>query len=206
MLGFLALGTLLGLAGGCAPGPLLALVVSETLQHGTKAGAKVALAPLLTDLPIVVVTLLLVARLSHFDLILGGISIFGSAVVAWFGYQCVRPRGATIDANPADRQALRKGILANALSPHPYLFWFTVGAPTVVQAHQHSTLAAVILVGSFYLMLVGSKLVLAIVTGTSRAFLTSRTYRHSMRVLGVLLGLFALRLLYDGLRLLGLTD
>jgi threonine/homoserine/homoserine lactone efflux protein len=49
MLSFLTTGTILGLSAGFAPGPLLALVVSETLQHDMKAGVKVALAPILQN-------------------------------------------------------------------------------------------------------------------------------------------------------------
>ncbi|MDS4041493.1 MAG: hypothetical protein RKP20_09980, partial [Candidatus Competibacter sp.] len=35
---FLSAGLLLGLSGGLSPGPLLALVASETLHHGVRAG------------------------------------------------------------------------------------------------------------------------------------------------------------------------
>ena len=55
-LAFLLTGALLGLSGGLAPGPLLTLVANETLRHGARAGIGVALAPLLTDLPIVLIT------------------------------------------------------------------------------------------------------------------------------------------------------
>jgi threonine/homoserine/homoserine lactone efflux protein len=45
MFEFLGTGTLLGLAAGFAPGPLLVLVISETLKHNIKEGIKVSLAP-----------------------------------------------------------------------------------------------------------------------------------------------------------------
>ena len=48
MLHFLTLGTVLGLSAGLAPGPLLTLVISETLQHDIRAGIKVAVAPFIT--------------------------------------------------------------------------------------------------------------------------------------------------------------
>lgn len=75
------MGTVLGLSAGFAPGPLLTLVISETLQHGIKSGIKVALAPIITDLPIVLITLYVLSKLTHFHGILGGISIIGGCCV-----------------------------------------------------------------------------------------------------------------------------
>ena len=34
-------GLVVGLSAGASPGPLLSLVISETLNHGTRAGTKV---------------------------------------------------------------------------------------------------------------------------------------------------------------------
>ena len=59
MLTALASGILLGLSAGLAPGPMLALVLAQTLRHGTREGCKVALTPLVTDPPIILVTLVL---------------------------------------------------------------------------------------------------------------------------------------------------
>ena len=77
MIHFLAIGTMLGLSAGFAPGPLLTLVISETLQHDIKSGVKVALAPIITDLPIIIFTLLILAKLTNFHNILGIISLIG---------------------------------------------------------------------------------------------------------------------------------
>jgi threonine/homoserine/homoserine lactone efflux protein len=59
----LSRGIVLGLAAGFSPGPLTVLVISETLRHGLRAGVKVSLAPVLTDLPIIALAVLLLARL-----------------------------------------------------------------------------------------------------------------------------------------------
>ncbi|MGB2681816.1 MAG: LysE family translocator, partial [Candidatus Competibacter sp.] len=64
MTAFVLSGLMLGLSGGLSPGPLLALVASESLRHGVGAGIKIALAPLLTDLPIILATLLVLEPLS----------------------------------------------------------------------------------------------------------------------------------------------
>ena len=71
-------GTLFGLSGGFSPGPLLVLVISETLRHGLRVGIMVAITPLLTDFPVMLVAILLLNQLTHFDLLLGGISLAGA--------------------------------------------------------------------------------------------------------------------------------
>ena len=54
ILKFASLGGFLGLTAGISPGPLLTIVISETLKHGRKEGFKVAVSPLFTDVLIVV--------------------------------------------------------------------------------------------------------------------------------------------------------
>ncbi|MCK9238303.1 MAG: hypothetical protein M0P46_09485, partial [Thiopseudomonas sp.] len=56
----------------------------------------------------------------------------------------------------------------------------------------------------FYLPLVGSKVVLAVLVGQYRHLLSERAYRVVMRTLALLLALFAGLVLLDGLQLLGL--
>jgi len=202
--GYLLSGLLLGLSAGLAPGPLLTLVVSETLQHGSRAGARVALAPLVTDLPIIVLTLLAVERLSRFQPLLAAISCLGGLVVLFLAYQILRIRapGRIQDiAAPAPR-SLRKGVAVNLLSPHPWLFWFSVGAPLLIKAAAESPASAAGFVAIFYLLLVGSKLVLARALGRWRSLLGGPAYLWTMRCLGLLLVFLALLLFRDGYTLL----
>jgi len=199
------LGLVLGLSAGLAPGPLLAFVISQTLKYNVKEGLKVALAPLITDLPIILVTLFLLTKLSNFKMALGMISFLGGAFILYLSYESVQTKPLAVTDQETKAHSLKKGALVNALNPHPYLFWFSVGAPTMLKAQAESNLGAVAFVTSFYICLVGSKICLALVVGKSRAFLEGRMYVYTMRVLGVLLFLFALLLFRDGLRLIGLS-
>ena len=83
---YLTMGIVLGLSAGFAPGPLLTLVIAETLQHDIKAGFKVAIAPVITDLPIIILTLVVLSKLSNFHSILGVISIIGGFFVLFMGW------------------------------------------------------------------------------------------------------------------------
>jgi len=202
MLTFLTAGTVLGLSAGFAPGPLLALVISETLQHDRKAGVKVALAPIITDLPIIIFSLLVLAKLSRFQNILGIISFIGAFFILYLGIANMKLKGVQIDTDSPPQKSLQKGILVNALSPHPYLFWLTVGGPTTIKALDLSLLAAIGFVVCFYVLLVGSKILLAMLVSRSHSFLQQNTYILTMRLLGLILILLAGYLIQDGLQLL----
>jgi len=203
MIGFLATGTILGLSAGIAPGPLLALVISETLRHDMKAGVKVALAPIISDLPIVALTLYILAKLSAFNIILGTISLTGGFVLLYMGYESLVTKGVNLSSRNLKPQSLKRGIIVNVLNPHPYLFWISIGAPTTIKAWDQSVFSAVAFIGSFYLLLVGSKILVAVLVGRYRSFLTGRFYIYTMRVLGLILFVFALVLFRDGMNLLG---
>ena len=141
MIAFLLSGILLGLSSGLSPGPLLTLVVSETLRHGARAGIGVALAPLLTDLPIILAAVLLLRPLTDQTVPLALINLGGGLYLAWLGIQGVRFRGAELEpSDPAG--SLRRGVIANFLNPSPYLFWLAVGAPTVLAAWREGWPAA----------------------------------------------------------------
>jgi len=196
------MGTVLGLSAGLAPGPLLALVISETLQHDIRSGVKVALAPIVTDLPIIISTVFILSKLSDFHSILGIISLIGGLFILYLGYQEIRTRGVEMNLAERRSRSFTKGVLANALSPHPYLFWFTVGAPTMTRAmNQDSGIASVFII-SFYVFLVGSKIALAILVGRSRSLFSSHGYLYTLRTLGFVLCFMAFILLRDGLHLL----
>lgn len=200
MISALATGVFLGLSSGLAPGPLLALVLAQTLRHGPREGCKIALTPLVTDAPIIVVALVLAAKLAELRPLLGLVSIAGGAFVLYLAWDSFRPARRDAEA-PAERpRSWFKGILTNLLSPHPWLFWLTVGAAILARAIAQSWLVAAAFLFGFYLLLVGSKVLVALMAGRSRDLLAGRPYRVVMRVLAVLLGFFALLLFREGLK------
>jgi threonine/homoserine/homoserine lactone efflux protein len=203
MIASLSGGIVLGLSAGFTPGPLLTLVISQTLRHGFKEGVKVALAPLITDLPIILISTFVLAQLSNFRNILGVISLIGGCFVVYLAYESFQTSRLDINVQAAEPKSLRKGIAINALSPYPYLFWFSVGAPTVIKAWEENPFAALSFIIGFYACLVGSKVFTASLASKSRQFFIGKMYPYLMRILGMLLLLFALLLFRDGLDLLG---
>jgi threonine/homoserine/homoserine lactone efflux protein len=201
---YLTIGIILGLSAGFAPGPLLTLVISESLQHGVRSGVEVALSPLITDLPIILLTLFIISKLYGFQNVLGLISLVGGAFILYTGYSSICTKAVEITIPNEPPRSLLKGVAANFLNPHPYLFWISVGAPTMSKALNIGVWALVAFIGGFYISLVGSKIFLAVAVGKSRMFLTGKGYIYSLRFLGLLLCVFSFVLFRDGAKLLGL--
>ena len=146
--------------------PLLALVIRSALQDSAAGGVRVAFSPLVTDVPIILVALLLLASLP--EEVLGALGIAGGAFVVWLGIEALRedpaPAEAAAGAAAPQRDILR-GALTNALSPHPWVFWLTVGAPILAKGDAAD---AALFLAAFYLLLIGAKVVLALGVGAGR--------------------------------------
>ena len=99
---------------------------------------------------------------------------------------------------PGKINSLGKAILANFLNPNPYLFWITIGGPLLIGGFNVSIWNGVIFLFTFYLMLVGSKMVIAIVGGKMNSFFRSDKYLYVIRGTGILLFILAILLLYNG--------
>jgi threonine/homoserine/homoserine lactone efflux protein len=203
---FLISGSVFGLAGGFTPGPTSTLVIAQTLRFGLADGAKVAIAPALTDAPIIVLAVLLIGQLARVEPFLGGISLFGAAFLVYLALENLRVRGIELVDKNIEPRSLQKGVMTNLLNPHPYLFWFVIGAPTLLKAANARILAAVAFIIGLYTCLIGSKILLAVLVARSRSFLKSRAYVNVNRALGVALAVFAFLFLRDGLRYLGVIS
>jgi threonine/homoserine/homoserine lactone efflux protein len=198
----LVLGLTLGLGAGLAPGPLMAVVIRATLEGGFAAGARVACGPLVTDLPIVVFAVLLAAELP--DAALGALGIAGGLFVLYLGVEALRDLPAPLEAaagapGPAPAAgALRRGALVNLLSPHPWVFWITVGAPILGDAGPVGAIAFLV---PFYLLLIGAKVVLAAGLGAGRERLVrGRGYTLALRAAGALMLVAGVLLIVEGIR------
>lgn len=202
MLQLFIAGGALGLAAGFAPGPLLAMVIAQTLSHGFKEGVKTAFTPLITDLPIIAISTLLVSGIYALKPILGLVSVTGGILLTYMAYENLRINRMPDPVMIGSPNSLVKGALINALSPHPYLFWVTVGSPLIVTAYAQSMATAACFIAGFYVCLIGSKVTLAYFVTRSQGFLSGLTYVRLMKLLGLALLVFAVILFKDGFVLL----
>lgn len=198
---FFMTGLLLGLSAGVSPGPLFALVISETLQGNTIDGIKVAVSPLITDAPIILFCFLVLDRIKNLPFVLGTISFLGGAYVMYLGISSLRTR-VSVSLSVDRSSALCRGILTNAASPHPYLFWVSVGTPVMGSAMLSGPIHVVLFLAAFYFCLVGAKIALAFISGQSKHLLSSRLIVLLNRIMGILLLVFSLLLFRKAIQLL----
>ncbi|MDH3715001.1 MAG: LysE family transporter [Gammaproteobacteria bacterium] len=194
----IASAVLLGASGGLSPGPLLMLLIAETLRHGLRAGLMVSIAPLLSDMPIVILSFIVLAQLADMRLVMGGISFAGALLLFYLGLGNLHYREMPERPQATPGRSLRKAVMINFLNPNPYLFWLLLGAPTVIDAWQRSVGEALTFICLFYVLLVGSKMLTALAVFRSRALLQGRAYLWTVRGLGALLVAYAATFAYDG--------
>ena len=135
-----------GLTAGFAPGPVTALVVSQTLKYNFKEGLKIAIAPMLTDLPIVAVALLILSRISQLNLFLGVISLVGAIVVFYMAVENLKIKTIELKPSEGNPKSILQGMATNFFQPHPHVFWFGVGAPAILSAWPMSHIGATVAV------------------------------------------------------------
>ena len=199
-------GIVFGLVAGLSPGPMLALVIAEALKFGKEEGFKVAVSPLITDSTIILLTSLALSTLAEHDVVIGLISIFGACYLVYIGLENLRTKASKFEVLIVKKEGFKRAIITNLLNPHTYLFWLSVGSPIVLETLKTDASATVLFLLGFYAFLIGSMTFVALVVDRSKSLVNSKYHSYVIRVLGIVLILFALAILTEGLKLMALLQ
>ena len=192
-------GVLLGAVEGFKPGPLQTLVITETLKRDWKAGLKVTLAPLVTDGPIILLCALVVSSLSNYGQFFAFISFAGAIFLLYMAYETFIINEVQIDEGNSGNSPFYKGIITNLLNPNPYVYWTLIGSPFLIKAFEEDAFMPFVFLFSFFLTFILCKTFTAILVGRSRTFLSSRSYFLILKILALILVVFALIFIQTGL-------
>jgi threonine/homoserine/homoserine lactone efflux protein len=196
LLTYLLQGAALGFTAAFSPGPFQTYLISETLSGGWQRGIPVAFAPLISDLPIILLSLFLLNQMPEYFLRI--ISLAGSVFVlyiAWRIWKDWRKGIEQFDQDFSNRKgSLWRGVVVNLLGPGPYLFWALVSGPILLTAIHQSTAAGVSFLAGFYGVMIISSLGIV--------FLFDQTRRLGARVIRSLLLISILILVIFGVLLL----
>jgi len=152
MLAYLIWGAGYGFAAAVQPGPFQAYLVALAARSGWRRALPAALAPLVSDGPIIVLVLLALSRLPPWWLqvlrFAGGAYVLylaRGAWRAWRDFASVRP-----DPASSRRAGVLRAALVNLLNPAPYLYWGLVTGPLLVEGWRQSPARALALLAGFY--------------------------------------------------------
>lgn len=189
-----------GLAAAAQPGPFQTYIISQTLTRGWKRTLPAALAPLVSDGPIIALCLLVLSQiplwLKKFLYIAGGAFIL---YLAYGAYKSWKDFDSNIPSpETGTQQSVLKAALTNALSPGPYIFWSLVTGPILLKGWREAPIHGIGFLAGFYVTIVSSLLALILVFGTA-AKLGPKVNRILLGISAVALFCFGLYQLWLGI-------
>ena len=199
---YLLQGLALGFTAAASPGAFQAFLVGSTLNRGWRGGVPVALAPLLSDPPVVLLILLLLDQLP--PAFLRVVSVSGGAFALylawglWRGWRKGENPGRSAGFPNQAGSLLWRAALMNLLSPGVYTFWTLVNGPLLLGALRQSGWHGLSFVLGFYSTFVGGMLLLVFAFHQARRLGPPLIRTLTLLSLLILLG-FALYLLWRGL-------
>ena len=185
-------GISLGVIEGIKPGPLLTMVIRETLSGGLRAGIRTAAAPIFTDGPLIIISLFAANWFASNPTILALISILGSIFLMKMGLECFSMNPPTLEDDNYDYStSFRRGILTNLLNPNVYVFWFLIGGPLMASAAEKEPLAPIAYAISFLISIILVKTFIAYLFDKSRGNISAKTYKFALTLCGIAMLIFA---------------
>lgn len=189
-----------GFAAAVQPGPFQTYIISQTITRGWKRTLLAALAPLISDGPIIALCLLVLSQvplwLQRFLYIAGGLFIMYLAYGAYRSWKNFDPNLPSPETGT--QQSVLKAALMNALSPGPYIYWSLVTGPILLKGWHEMPVNGIGFLAGFYLMIVSSLVAIILVFGTAARF-GPKVNRILLGISAVALFCFGVYQLWQGL-------
>jgi threonine/homoserine/homoserine lactone efflux protein len=169
MFGYFLLGVTFAFAAVAQPGPFQAWLMAQTAAHGWRRTLPAAFSPLLSDGPVILVTLLALSRLPAWFTV--WLRVAGGVFVLYLAYGAFRTwqrfHGQMPPAPPAGGSLMR-ATLVNLLNPNPWFSWSLVLGPLLLKAWREGPWRAVVLLAGFYGVMVLGLAAIIVLFGLAR--------------------------------------
>jgi threonine/homoserine/homoserine lactone efflux protein len=160
-----------GFAGAVQPGPFQTYLISQTITKGWKRTLPAALAPLLSDGPIIALCLFVLSQiptwLQRFLYIAGGLFVLYLAYSAHKSWKNFDP-DIPYYIEAGTQQSVFKAALINMLSPGPYIFWSLVTGPILLLGWRETPIHGIGFMAGFYITMILSLTAIIFIFGTAR--------------------------------------
>ena len=189
-----------GLAAASQPGPFQTYLISQTLTRGWKRTLPAALAPLVSDGPIILICVLVLSQvpawMQRILYIAGGLFILYLAYGTYNSWKNFDSRLPSVETGT--QHSILKAALMNALSPGPYIFWTLVTGPILLKGWRETPVNGIGFLIGFYVTLISSLAALILIFGTA-AKLGPKFNRMLLGVSAIALTCFGLYQLWLGI-------
>ncbi len=200
MINYLFFGISYAFACVVQPGPFQAFLFSESLTNGWRKTVPLVFAPLISDIPVIILVLFILTKLPREVLIvlqcLGGVFLL---YLAFKAYKNWRTFGQS-DKRVISRQYnFFKAVLVNLLNPNPYIGWSLVMGPLLIKCWTENPVDGIALLVAFY----GSMIIfsaLMVILFAAAGNLGQRVHRISILVSASALAIFGFYQLAMGVK------
>jgi len=193
MLSYLIFGITYAFAAAVQPGPLLTYIISQTLKKGWRSTLPAAFAPVISDIPILILILLLLSTMP--DSFIFILRIGGGLFLLYLGFRAFKS-WQEFDAdqnilNESGQQTLFNAVFVNLLNPAPYLGWSLILGPIFLEGWKLAPINGIAMIIGFYATMVLTLAGIIILFGFAR--------RMGPKVSKILLGLSSIVLFAFGI-------
>ena len=189
-----------GFAAAVQPGPFQTYLISQTLSKGWKRTLPTALAPLLSDGPIITLCLLVLSQvptwLQRFLYIAGGLFILSLSYGAYRSWKNFDLNNSSTESST--HQSVLKAALVNMLNPNPYIYWTLVTGPILLTGWRETPANGMGFLAGFYISILLSLSAIILVFGTARQF-GPKVNRALLGISAIALFCFSLYQLWQGI-------
>lgn len=187
MVNNILIGISYALSAGLQPGPLQAFFLAKVAEQGWRRTLPAAFAPLISDGPIALVSILLLNILP--ETFRNLLQLAGGFLLLFFAWNAFRnwreDQVVEFGESESTPKTVFQAALINLLNPNPYLGWSLVMGPAVVAAWVKSPGTAVSLLLAFYITMIVTSMVMIYLMG--RALLLGPGARKVMNLISALL-------------------
>ena len=196
----------IALSGAMMPGPVLAMVVSETPRRGPFTGATMMVGHFFLEAVLVAGLALGLASILHNELVLGAIALAGGAMLLWMGQGLLRSsRALTLSVVPGAARGTNlvvAGITTSLSNPYWLLWWVTIGVGYVALGLEHGWPGILAFFGGHIAADFAWYTFVSAGLTVGRRFLSDRLYRGLVAVCGLALLYFGAAFLTSGVEAL----
>jgi len=150
-------GLLLGGAAAAQPGPIQAFLLSLTLRHGWRRAVLAAFAPLISDGPIISLTLFILIQTP--DWFFNALRICGGLFLIYLARRAYAAPPLDMAAESLSHEpaqtSLFQTVIVNFLNPNPYIFWATIAGPILLNGWRQAPINGISFAAGFYGALIG---------------------------------------------------